>query len=77
VQWNGTPTAQASTFAMGSLIYAREEERELPDCTMDRFLDWGHYVTNWEERGYEQFRSVEAAREYYGLPAEDENLKPD
>ena len=68
VQWNGTPTAQAAgTFATGSLIYAKVSELE----NGERYLDWGHYVTNWEERGYETFRSVEAAREYYGLPVED------
>ena len=77
VQWNGTPTSTASTMAMGSLIYAKVSEHELPDGTTEQILDWGHYVTNWEERGYEQFRSLESAREYFGLPTEDENLKPD
>jgi hypothetical protein len=72
VQWNGTPTAQASvTYGLRTPpIYARVEERELPDGTTERVLDWGHYVT--DPTGYEEFRSVEEAREHYGLPAEDE-----
>lgn len=71
VQWNGTPTAQASvTYGLRTPpIYARVGEIELPDGTVERVLDWGHYVT--DPSGYEEFRSVEAAREYYGLPAED------
>lgn len=64
---NGTPTAQASTFNMGQLIYAKVGEMENPDGTTEQYLDWGHYVTNWEERGYEQFRSLESAYEYFGL----------
>lgn len=71
LQWNGTPTSTASTMSMGSLIYAKVGEHELPDGTVERVLDWGHYVTDWEARGYEQFRSVEAAREYFGLPEEE------
>ena len=72
VQWNGTPTAQAATTygLRKPPIYARVSERELPDGTTERTLDWGHYVT--DPTGYEEFRSVEAAREYYGLP--DESL---
>lgn len=70
VQWNGTPTAQAATTygLRKPPIYARVEERELPDGTVERRLDWGHYVT--DPTGYEEFRSVEAAREYFGLPDE-------
>jgi hypothetical protein len=68
VQWNDTSTAQASTFNMGTLIYAKVGEHELPDGTTEQFLDWGHYVTNWEARGYEQFRSLESAYRYFGLP---------
>ena len=75
IKWNpGGPTyttPEASTFAMGTLIYAKVGEMERHDGTTEQFLDWGHYVTNWEERGYEQFRSVEAAREYFNLPTED------
>ena len=46
------------------MIYARVSEHD-----GERFLDWGDYVT--DSSGYEEFESVEAAREYYGLPAED------
>ena len=42
---------------------------ELPDGTTEQFLDWGHYVT--DPTGYEEFASVEEAREYYGLPGEN------
>lgn len=65
VQWNGTPTSAASTMAMGSLIYAKVGEYELPDGTTERVLDWGHYVTNTE--GYETFRSLESAYKYFNL----------
>lgn len=70
VQWNGTPTAQASvTYGLRKPpIYARVSEMERPDGTTERVLDWGHYVT--DPTGYEEFRSVEAAREYFGLPEE-------
>lgn len=67
VQWGGTPTASASvTYGLRKpLIYARVDELE----NGERYLDWGHYVT--DTSGYETFRSVEAAREYFGLPEED------
>lgn len=65
VQWNGTPTSTASTMAMGSLIYAKVGEHELPDGTTEQYLDWGHYVTNTE--GYETFRSLESAYKYFNL----------
>lgn len=65
IQWNGTQTAQASTFNMGTLIYAKVGERELPDGTTEQFLDWCHYTTDTD--GYEQFRSLESAYEYFGL----------
>ncbi|MBR5185596.1 MAG: hypothetical protein IKW19_04790 [Akkermansia sp.] len=67
VQWNGTPTAQtAATYGLRKPpIYARVSEKE----NGERYLDWGHYVT--DPSGYEQFRSVEAAREYFGLPDEE------
>ena len=70
VQLRGTPTAQASvTYGLRKPpIYAKVGELELPDGTVERVLDWGHYVT--APTGYEEFRSVEAAREYYGLPDE-------
>lgn len=67
VQWNGTPTAQASvTYGLRKPpIYARVSEME----NGEKYLDWGHYVT--DPTGYEEFRSVEAAREYFDLPEED------
>ena len=71
VQWNGTPTKQASaTYGLRKApIYAKVSEMELPDGTTEQFLDWGHYVT--DPTGYEEFASVEEAREYYGLPGEN------
>lgn len=70
VQWNGNPTAAtASTFAMGSLIYARRDEIERADGTIESRLDWGHYVT--DPTGYETFRSLESAYEYFGLQQEE------
>lgn len=69
VQWNGTPTSTASMLRFGQLIYAKVGEHELPDGTTERVLDWGHYVTN--ETGYETFRSLESAYEYFDLPAEE------
>lgn len=71
VRYNGTRTSPASTMAMGTLIYAKVGEMERPDGTTEQYLDWGHYVTNWEERGYEQFRSLESAYRYFGLPEDD------
>ena len=65
VQWNGTPTAQASvTYGLRKPpIYAKVSEHD-----GERVLEWGHYVT--DPTGYEEFRSVEEAREYFGLPDE-------
>lgn len=71
VQWNGTPTSTASTMAMGQLVYAKVSTHELPDGTNEQYLDWGHYVTDWEARGYEQFRSLSSAYRYFNLPEED------
>lgn len=68
-----TPTT--STFAMGTLIYAKIGELEHPDGTTEQYLDWGHYVTNWEEREYEQFRSLESAYEYFGLEVPKEEIE--
>lgn len=62
VQWNGTAgTSTASTYGMrGPLVYARVIEDE-----HGRHLEWGHYVTDPE--GYEEFRSVDSARAYFGI----------
>lgn len=74
VQWNGTATAAASVMRFGQLIYAKVDEIEMPDGTTERVLDWGHYVTN--EEGYETFRSLESAYEYFGLPMPEEESQP-
>lgn len=69
-QYNGQSSSAASTLGWGRLIYARLNECELPDGSITRHLDWGHYVTHPED--YETFRSVEAAYEYFGLNLQDE-----
>jgi len=70
VGWNGTPTTTTtSTFSLRkSLIYARIGEKE-------HLLDWGHYVTNWEESGYQEFSSLEEAYEYFGLEIPKEEIE--
>lgn len=65
VQWNGTSTSTANTMTIGTLIYAKVGEYELPDGTIEQYLDWGHYVT--DETGYETFRSLESAYKYFNL----------
>lgn len=70
-QWNGTATAAAasvSTFGLRSpAIYAKLNTIEFSGGTTETLLDWGHYVTNWEERGYQEFASLEAAKEYFNI----------
>jgi hypothetical protein len=77
VQWNGTPTAQtASTFALRKPpIYAKIDTMEYPDGTVEEYLDWGHYVSNWDEHGYQEFASLEEAYEHFNLemPAAEES----
>lgn len=76
VQWNGTATAAAasvSTFGLRSpVIYAKLITIEQPDSTTKQVLDWGHYVTNWEENGYQEFSSVEEAEEYFNINQTEE-----
>ena len=69
LQTNQSPTSAASsTYSLrGKTIYAKVVEIDGV-----RELCWGHYVAHPE--GYEEFRSIEAAREYFGLPAEDEAI---
>lgn len=69
VQWNGTATAQTvSTFGLRKPpIYAKLGTVEHPDGTIENFLDWGHYVTNAEENGYQEFASKEEAYEHFNL----------
>lgn len=71
VQWNGTPTSTASTLSFGQLIYATVNVKERPDGTVEGSLIWGHYVT--DPTGYETFRSLESAYEYFGLPMPEES----
>ena len=70
VQWNGTPTAQASmTYGLRKPpIYAKIDEMVMPDGTVERVLDWGHYVT--DPTVYKEFSSLEEAREYFGISEE-------
>ena len=67
VQWNGTPTTQASaTYGLRKPpIYASVREHEMPDGTTKCVLDWGHYVTNPED--YQDFSSLEEAYEHFNL----------
>lgn len=55
-------------------IYAKIGEMEYPDGIVRPTLDWGHYITNWEENGYMEFDSVEEARGYFGLPPVEEEF---
>lgn len=77
VQWNpGGPTyttPEASTFGLRKpSIYAKLATMEHPDGTLEEYLDWGHYVTNWEENGYQEFASIEEAEEYFNIKKEVE-----
>lgn len=71
VQWNGTATENAypnpaATYSLRPQIapvYAKLGE----DSDGKTFLDWGHYVTDWEENGYMEFASLEEAREYFNI----------
>ena len=68
VQWNGTATAQVATYGLRRKpIYAKVGSMVLPDGTTEPMLDWGHYVTNWEENGYQEFASVEEAKEHFNI----------
>jgi hypothetical protein len=69
VVWNGTATTQtASTWGLRRPpIYAKAVE-----YNGEPRLAWGHYVTNWEANGYQEFGSEEEAREYYGITEQEE-----
>ena len=69
VQWNGTATAAAaSTYGLRKPpIYAKAATIERPDGITEQTLDWGHYVTNWEENGYTEFASLEEAYAHFNL----------
>jgi hypothetical protein len=68
IQWNDPQTAQTSaTYGLRNPhIYARVGEIELPDGTVERVLDWGHYVT--DPTDYQEFSSLEEAYSYFRLP---------
>ena len=81
VQWNGragatgTTTTSSSTFSLRKpLIYAKLGEIENPNGEKELFLDWGHYVTNWEENGYQEFSSLKEAYEHFNLEFPKETL---
>ena len=79
VQWNpGGPTyttPEATTFGLrGPIIYAKVGEMERLDGTTEKYLDWGHYVT--DETGYETFQSLESAYEYFGLEMSEVETEP-
>lgn len=77
VQWNGTPTTKtsSSTFSLRKpLIYAKLGEIENLNGEKESFLDWGHYVTNWEENGYHEFSSLKEAHEHFNLEFPKETL---
>jgi hypothetical protein len=67
IQWNGTAsTASASTYNLRGRrdpIYAKRGE----DSDGKPYLDWGHYVTDWEENGYMEFASLEEAKEHFNI----------
>ena len=77
-QWNGT--AAASTYSLRPApplpVYAKLDTYTDDDGNEQRSLSWCHEVISPtgqepEELGYTLFDSVEAAREYFGLPAEE------
>ena len=72
VQWNGTPTASTATsYSLRKpMIYAKIINTQSPEEYFKQKLDWGHYVTNWEENGYQEFSSLEEAYEYFGIEPE-------
>ncbi len=75
VQWNGNATGNAypkpaATYSLRpqvAPVYAKQGA----DPDGKPYLDWGHYVTNWEENGYMEFASLEEAREYFNIIEEE------
>lgn len=82
IQWNGKVTENAypspqTTYSLRPqmiTIYAKLGEIENPNGEKESFLDWGHYVTNWEENGYQEFSSLEEAYEHFNLEFPKETL---
>ena len=68
VQWNGVPSSkESSTYGLRKpSIFAKVTEED----DGKHILDWGHYVTNPED--YQEFSSLEEARNYFNLPKETE-----
>lgn len=63
VQWTGTATAQVATYGLRRpSIYAKVVEFE-----GEQHLDWGHYVTDWDANDYQEFSSVEEAKEHFNI----------
>jgi hypothetical protein len=78
VAWTGTATA--STFALRPTpkppVYAKVDTYTDEEGNEQRTLNWCHQITSPdgrepEELGYTLFESVEAAREYFGLPIDE------
>lgn len=83
-QWNGTPTNTASTFGF-TRIWARKaeaEQGEYVDSNGVRWhIAWCHSLSTPdgstpEDHGYELYRNVEAAMEYWGLQLWVEPIEP-
>lgn len=69
VQWNGTPTAR--TFALRQpTVYAKLDNIEDEDGVLRTRLRWGHYVSNWEENGCQEFPSLEEAYRHFNIEME-------
>ena len=77
-EWTQAQAQATTTYSMRRQqpVYAKlGEPTEWPDGTIRPVLDWGHYVTNWEENGYQEFASLEEAYEHFNLemPATEES----
>lgn len=68
VHWNGT-LDDNTTYGLrrDEIIYAKKGEHITSDGITENVLEWGHYVTNWEEQGYRAFSSVKEANDYFDL----------
>ena len=82
-EWTQAQAQATTTYSMRrpetTTVYAKlGEPTEHPDGTIRPVLDWGHYITNWEENGYQEFASIEEAYEHFNLamPAAEESDTP-
>jgi hypothetical protein len=65
IKWNGTATAStASTWGRRKPVFAMLGE---PNEDGNPHIVWGHYVTNWEENGYQEFGSLDEAKEHFNI----------